>query len=106
MNILTHQEVEVPAPGPKPVPAFRFSGKEGRLLGTGAMNILPGGRADTLEARLSHHFAQHGPQTVIAGAFPFDRNREDHFLSMAQTVPLSGQEPLPPLVGTFSCAGP
>ncbi len=81
--------------------AFRFAGKEGRMLGHGDPQPLPGGTRDSLGKRLERHFHQHGRETVVAGAFPFDRARSDHMLSMSTCIRNPAADSLPIQSGAF-----
>ncbi|NVO57352.1 isochorismate synthase [Rhodobacteraceae bacterium B1Z28] len=85
--------------------AFRFAGKEGLILGKGDMRPLPRGTSDTLADRLASHFAVYGPQTIVAGALPFDRRQDDYMLSMSNGSPAPEVDTLPAMPGNFRPIG-
>ncbi|MDA7964898.1 isochorismate synthase [Ruegeria sp.] len=86
--------------------AFRFAGKEGRVLGQGPMRCLPGGTSESLGIRLARHFDEHGVDTIVAGAFPFDRSRNDHMFSLAEGTRDPRADSLPAMTARFHSVHP
>lgn len=66
----------VPDPVLDPVP-FSFDGPGGRVIGQGPARAVPRGNAQTLAARVGKALSGAGPEQLIGGALPFDRDGAD-----------------------------